>query len=141
MKCVKWCQQPLLGMAIWQGDVAHVLWLQQGMELLVDYDYVAIFDADFKPDSDFLVRLLPNSCKLEAACMHAWPALFCCSADVAIHARAQEAAIWQAAGRQTRAAPSLIMKREGVPADQRGPVSDRQPQRGLCPGALGLHKP
>ena len=28
----------------------------QGMELLVDYDYVAIFDADFKPDPDFLVR-------------------------------------------------------------------------------------
>ena len=27
----------------------------QGMELLVDYDYVAIFDADFKPDPDFLV--------------------------------------------------------------------------------------
>ena len=25
------------------------------MELLVDYDYVAIFDADFKPDPDFLV--------------------------------------------------------------------------------------
>lgn len=27
----------------------------QGMELLVDYDFIAIFDADFKPDPDFLV--------------------------------------------------------------------------------------
>ena len=31
------------------------MWFLQGMELLVDYDYVAIFDADFKPDPDFLV--------------------------------------------------------------------------------------
>ncbi len=27
----------------------------QGLELLKEYDYVAIFDADFKPDTDFLV--------------------------------------------------------------------------------------
>ncbi len=27
----------------------------QGLDLLSDYDYIAIFDADFKPDSDFLV--------------------------------------------------------------------------------------
>lgn len=26
------------------------------MELLVDYDFMAIFDADFKPEPDFLVR-------------------------------------------------------------------------------------
>ena len=71
MKCVKWCQQLLLAMAVWQADVAHVLRLRQGLELLVDYDYVAIFDADFKPDPDFLVCLLPTSCKLEAPCMHA----------------------------------------------------------------------
>lgn len=31
------------------------------MELLVDYDYVAIFDADFKPDPDFLVRTAMHS--------------------------------------------------------------------------------
>ena len=30
----------------------------QGLDLLVDYDFVAIFDADFKPEPDFLVRLL-----------------------------------------------------------------------------------
>ena len=29
----------------------------QGLDLLVDYDFVAIFDADFKPEPDFLVRL------------------------------------------------------------------------------------
>jgi hypothetical protein len=28
----------------------------QGLEQLSDYDYVAIFDADFKPEPDFLVR-------------------------------------------------------------------------------------
>ena len=28
----------------------------QGMDLLVDYDFIAIFDADFKPEPDFLVR-------------------------------------------------------------------------------------
>lgn len=27
----------------------------QGLERLAEYDYVAIFDADFKPDADFLV--------------------------------------------------------------------------------------
>ena len=28
----------------------------QGLQRLGEYDYVAIFDADFKPDSEFLVR-------------------------------------------------------------------------------------
>ena len=27
----------------------------QGLQRLQDFDFVAIFDADFKPDSDFLV--------------------------------------------------------------------------------------
>lgn len=27
--------------------------------MLADYDYVAIFDADFKPDADFLVSAVP----------------------------------------------------------------------------------
>ena len=27
----------------------------QGMVELADYEYIAIFDADFKPDPDFLV--------------------------------------------------------------------------------------
>lgn len=30
----------------------------QGLEALAEYDYVAIFDADFKPDADFLVCLV-----------------------------------------------------------------------------------
>lgn len=30
----------------------------QGLEQLAEYDYVGIFDADFKPEPDFLVRLL-----------------------------------------------------------------------------------
>lgn len=34
----------------------------QGLEILSDYDYVAIFDADFKPDPEFLVRR--SSCDL-----------------------------------------------------------------------------
>ncbi len=33
------------------------------LDLLSDYDYIAIFDADFKPDSDFLVS---SSCPLPA---------------------------------------------------------------------------
>lgn len=35
----------------------------QGLDLLVDYDFVAIFDADFKPEPDFLVRLLHATAK------------------------------------------------------------------------------
>ncbi len=31
----------------------------QGLDRLAEYDYVAIFDADFKPDADFLVSSLP----------------------------------------------------------------------------------
>ena len=34
----------------------------QGLDLLSDYDYIAIFDADFKPDSDFLVSALQCRC-------------------------------------------------------------------------------
>ena len=36
----------------------------QGLDMLADYDYVAIFDADFKPDADFLVSiwLLKKAC-------------------------------------------------------------------------------
>ena len=32
------------------------------MELLTDYDHVAVFDADFKPDTEFLVDLHPHCC-------------------------------------------------------------------------------
>ena len=34
----------------------------QGMERLVDYDYIAIFDADFKPDPEFLVGDYSSCC-------------------------------------------------------------------------------
>ena len=34
---------------------AEVCLHEQGLEVLKEYDYVAIFDADFKPDTDFLV--------------------------------------------------------------------------------------
>ena len=35
----------------------------QGLEQLAEYDYVGIFDADFKPEPDFLVCLLVlNGC-------------------------------------------------------------------------------
>ena len=37
--------------------------IMQGLEQLAEYDYVGIFDADFKPEPDFLVCLLiPNDC-------------------------------------------------------------------------------
>lgn len=41
----------------------------QGLDLLSDYDYIAIFDADFKPDSDFLVSSnSPHPCLLLTLC-------------------------------------------------------------------------
>lgn len=33
--------------------------LKDGLDLLGDYDYVAIFDADFKPDAEFLTSTVP----------------------------------------------------------------------------------
>ena len=36
--------------------VSDIVLPGQGLEILKEYDYVAIFDADFKPDTDFLVR-------------------------------------------------------------------------------------
>ena len=43
----------------------------QGMEWLVDYDYIAIFDADFKPDPDFLVGGCSSCCApVHALCGH-----------------------------------------------------------------------
>eukprot|EP00803_Ostreobium_quekettii_P007661 evm.model.scf_730EXC.1 EVM.evm.TU.scf_730EXC.1 scf_730EXC:15780-23573(+) len=33
--------------------------LREGFELLISYEYIAIFDADFKPKSDFLHRTIP----------------------------------------------------------------------------------
>jgi len=33
--------------------------LKEGLELLREYEYVAVFDADFKPDPDFLVKIIP----------------------------------------------------------------------------------
>lgn len=43
--------------------------IMQGLDLLSDYDYIAIFDADFKPDSDFLVSSnSPHPCLLLTLC-------------------------------------------------------------------------
>jgi len=33
--------------------------LKEGLELLSGYDYIAVFDADFKPKTDFLTKLVP----------------------------------------------------------------------------------
>lgn len=33
--------------------------LKEGLDLLRDYEFVAIFDADFKPEEDFMVRTVP----------------------------------------------------------------------------------
>ena len=33
--------------------------MKEGMELLGGYDYIAVFDADFKPQSDFLYQTIP----------------------------------------------------------------------------------
>lgn len=43
----------------------------QGMELLVDYDFIAIFDADFKPEPDFLVRSVTRQMHWHACYAHA----------------------------------------------------------------------
>ncbi|KAL0039912.1 hypothetical protein WJX77_011521 [Trebouxia sp. C0004] len=34
--------------------------LKEGLQRLQDFDFVAIFDADFKPDSDFLMKTIPH---------------------------------------------------------------------------------
>ncbi|KAA6423917.1 MAG: glycosyltransferase family 2 [Trebouxia sp. A1-2] len=34
--------------------------LKEGLQRLQDFDFVAIFDADFKPDSDFLIKTIPH---------------------------------------------------------------------------------
>ena len=46
------------------------LYIAQGLDLLSDYDYIAIFDADFKPDSDFLVS---SSCPPVHSLRHLGP--------------------------------------------------------------------
>ncbi|BDA47669.1 probable glucomannan 4-beta-mannosyltransferase 9 [Coccomyxa sp. Obi] len=33
--------------------------LKDGLDMLADYDYIAIFDADFKPEPDFLMQTVP----------------------------------------------------------------------------------
>ena len=33
--------------------------MKEGMELLDKYDYIAVFDADFKPSADFLFQTIP----------------------------------------------------------------------------------
>lgn len=38
------------------------------MELLTDCDHVAVFDADFKPDPDFLVNELSHSLEKPVEC-------------------------------------------------------------------------
>ena len=42
----------------------------QGLERLAEYDYVAIFDADFKPDTDFLVSDMRLACTDKLLHMH-----------------------------------------------------------------------
>ena len=71
--CSETSQRPAAGNTLYRwravhlGGRCHCVWLlrydslmlcHQGLDLLVDYDFVAIFDADFKPEPDFLVRLL-----------------------------------------------------------------------------------
>ena len=41
-----------------QASYQSLFWLVQGLDMLSDYDYIAIFDADFKPEPDFLVRIM-----------------------------------------------------------------------------------
>lgn len=45
-------------------------WVLQGLELLREYEYITVFDADFKPKTDFLVsNLLPVTTLLQ---MQTW---------------------------------------------------------------------
>ena len=39
----------------------------QGLDRLAEFDYVAIFDADFKPDADFLVSPVIDGCVVAVA--------------------------------------------------------------------------
>ena len=50
-------------MCTWRTGTASTIGINevQGMELLADYEYVAIFDADFKPEPDFLANFLLTS--------------------------------------------------------------------------------
>lgn len=41
------------------ADPVHLLHLRQGVKFLSDCEYIAIFDADFKPEPDFLLRTVP----------------------------------------------------------------------------------
>lgn len=52
----------LLAGICWPAASTKVISSAQGLERLAEYDYVAIFDADFKPDSDFLVSDLTLAC-------------------------------------------------------------------------------
>ena len=110
----------------------------QGMDLLHDYDYIAIFDADFKPEPDFLVRLrlLPCSCCCAGLvhapsvkqCLHASPPylfllpLCCCPGSAGSSGRA------------------VLLEQDRVPCTGgAGALPDRQPWHRVCAGALGLH--
>ena len=58
----------------------------KGLQQLADYDFVTIFDADFKPDSDFLVSML-TPCIQVTACTLVLPAVHfaCCLLIWSVH--------------------------------------------------------
>lgn len=67
--------------------------LVQGLERLAEYDYVAIFDADFKPDADFLVsdRIVACTANLANNCTVLVLQLFakCCFGNNRVDSRLQ----------------------------------------------------
>lgn len=56
-----WVNALLIGICC-PAASTNVISSVQGLERLAEYDYVAIFDADFKPDTDFLVSDIRLAC-------------------------------------------------------------------------------
>lgn len=67
----------------------------QGMELLTEYAYVAVFDADFKPEPDFLERTIPyleGNPEVGASCMRSGGSSGGSAAGECVQARTRHAA-------------------------------------------------
>ena len=113
----------------------------QGLDMLSDYDYIAIFDADFKPEPDFLVSV--SICGCCSLCAQA-P----CDSLMLVCSACMQSAASTAAGsyilRALKFSPSHRFQQELLPdfdwhavplllyADGDGALLDRQPGGRLC---------
>ena len=100
----------------------------QGMNQLLDHEYIAIFDADFKPDPDFLVS-------------YYWHAFMpVCHKDKRAGVTQYGSVADNKAGASYLQMPSATMY-SSAGADDIGAVPHRQPWHRVRAGALGVHKP